>query len=57
MQGLFKHASVSLLALALSGIHAAVRFRSLIVGALEPPAVVASQLAYLVGFFRGLSKP
>ena len=44
-------------ALALSGIHAAVRFRSLIVGALEPPAVVASQLAYLVGFFRGLSKP
>jgi hypothetical protein len=41
-------------ALALSGIHAAIRFRSLVVGALEPPAVVASQGAYLVGFGAGL---
>jgi glycosyltransferase involved in cell wall biosynthesis len=41
-------------ALALSGIHAAIRFRSLVVGALEPPAVVASQGAYLLGFGAGL---
>ncbi len=41
-------------ALVLSGIHAAVRFRSLVVGALQPPAVVASQAAYLVGFALGL---
>jgi hypothetical protein len=41
-------------ALALSGVHAAVRFRSLVVGALEPPAVVASQAVYLLGFARGL---
>jgi glycosyltransferase involved in cell wall biosynthesis len=41
-------------ALALSGIHAALRFHSLAVGALEPPAVVASQGAYLVGFVLGL---
>ncbi len=41
-------------ALLLSGIHAAVRFRSVAVGALEPPAVVASQAAYLVGFALGL---
>ncbi len=42
-------------ALVASGIHAAVRFRSLVVGALEPPAVVASQAAYLAGFLRGLA--
>ena len=42
-------------ALGASGIHAAVRFRSLAVGALEPPAVVASQAAYLAGFLRGLA--
>jgi glycosyltransferase involved in cell wall biosynthesis len=41
-------------ALVLSGIHAALRFRSVIVGALEPPAVVASQVAYLAGFALGL---
>jgi hypothetical protein len=43
-------------ALVLSGIHAALRFRSLAVGVLEPPAVVGSQAAYLVGFLRGLTK-
>jgi glycosyltransferase involved in cell wall biosynthesis len=42
-------------ALILSGVHAAVRFRSLVVGALEPPAVVASQAAYLLGFGAGLT--
>jgi len=42
-------------ALALSGIHAAVRFHSLEVGVLQPPAVVASQAAYLVGFALGLT--
>jgi glycosyltransferase involved in cell wall biosynthesis len=41
-------------ALAASGVHAAVRFRSLAVGALEPAAVVASQVAYAYGFVRGL---
>jgi uncharacterized membrane protein (Fun14 family) len=41
-------------ALLLSGIHAALRFRSVIVGLLEPPAVAASQAAYLVGFALGL---
>jgi hypothetical protein len=41
-------------ALVASGIHAAVRFRSLLVGALEPPAVMASQAVYLAGFARGL---
>jgi hypothetical protein len=41
-------------ALLLSGLHAAVRFRSVAVGALEPPAVVASQAAYVVGFVAGL---
>jgi glycosyltransferase involved in cell wall biosynthesis len=44
-------------ALALSGAHAALRFRSVAVGVLEPPAVVASQAAYLAGFVRGLSQP
>ncbi|MFL5950842.1 MAG: glycosyltransferase [Gaiellaceae bacterium] len=42
--------------LLLSGVHAAVRFHSAIVGLLEPPAVVANQLAYLVGFVRGLTE-
>jgi glycosyltransferase involved in cell wall biosynthesis len=41
-------------ALALSGVHAAVRFHSLAVGVLVPPAIVASQAAYLVGFALGL---
>ena len=41
-------------ALLLSGMHAALRFRSVIVGLLEPPAVAASQAAYLVGFALGL---
>jgi glycosyltransferase involved in cell wall biosynthesis len=41
-------------ALVLSGLHAAVRFHSLAVGALEPLAVVASQAAYVVGFAAGL---
>src|SRR5262249_47293648 len=41
-------------ALAASGIHAAIRFRSLTVGVLEPAAVVISQAAYLLGFVRGL---
>ena len=41
-------------ALVLSGLHAAVRFSSLAVGVLEPPAVLASQAAYLVGFVLGL---
>ena len=43
-------------ALAVSGVHAAVRFRALAVGALEPPAVIASQLVYLAGFVRGVSE-
>jgi glycosyltransferase involved in cell wall biosynthesis len=41
-------------ALVLSGVHAAIRFRSVAVGALEPAAVVASQAAYLTGFALGL---
>jgi len=41
-------------ALTVSGIHAAVRFRSVVVGLLQPPAVIASQATYLVGFVRGL---
>jgi glycosyltransferase involved in cell wall biosynthesis len=40
-------------ALCLSGVHAAIRFRSARVGLLEPPAVVATQVAYLVGFLLG----
>jgi len=43
-------------ALAASGLHAAVRFRSLVVGLVEPPAVVLSQAAYVYGFVRGLSE-
>jgi hypothetical protein len=38
-----------------SGLHAALRFRSLTVGVLEPPAVVATELAYVWGFVRGFS--
>jgi glycosyltransferase involved in cell wall biosynthesis len=41
-------------ALLLSGVHAALRFRSVVVGALEPAAVLASQAAYLAGFALGL---
>jgi hypothetical protein len=41
-------------ALVASGIHAALRFRSLATGVLEPPAVVATQAAYAYGFVRGL---
>ena len=44
-------------ALVASGIHAAARFRSPAVGLLEPPAVVASQAAYVCGFVRGLAEP
>jgi glycosyltransferase involved in cell wall biosynthesis len=40
-------------ALVLSGLHAAIRFRSALVGLLEPPAVVVTQAAYLVGFAAG----
>jgi hypothetical protein len=40
--------------LLVSGIHAAARFRSLAVGVLQPPAVVASQATYVCGFVRGL---
>jgi glycosyltransferase involved in cell wall biosynthesis len=43
-------------ALAASGLHASLRFRSLAVGLLQPPAVVASQAAYMVGFVRGLTR-
>jgi glycosyltransferase involved in cell wall biosynthesis len=42
-------------ALAASGVHAAARFRSVRVGVLEPPAVIATQVAYLAGFVRGLT--
>lgn len=42
--------------LGLSGIHAAARFRSLAIGVLEPPAVVASQVAYVCGFVRGVAE-
>ena len=42
-------------ALVLSGVHAGVRFRSLAVAVLEPPAVVASQVVYCCGFARGVS--
>jgi hypothetical protein len=41
-------------ALAASGLHAAARFRSVAVGALQPLAVVASQGVYLCGFVRGV---
>jgi glycosyltransferase involved in cell wall biosynthesis len=40
--------------LTVSGIHAAARFRSLALGVLQPPAVLASQATYVVGFVRGL---
>jgi glycosyltransferase involved in cell wall biosynthesis len=45
------------IALAVSGIHAAARFHSPLLGLLQPPAVVVSQGAYLVGFLRGLIEP
>ena len=41
-------------ALLLSGVHAAARFRSVAVGALQAPAVLVSQAAYLVGFALGV---
>jgi hypothetical protein len=41
-------------ALAVSAIHAGVRFGSPAVAVVHPPAVVASQAAYLAGFVRGL---
>jgi glycosyltransferase involved in cell wall biosynthesis len=44
-------------ALAASGIHAAARFHSPLLGLLQPPAVVVSQAAYLLGFLRGLIEP
>ncbi len=44
-------------ALVVSAMHTAVRFRSLVVGALEPFAVIASQVAYLCGFARGVAEP
>jgi glycosyltransferase involved in cell wall biosynthesis len=43
-------------AMAASGIHAAARFRSFAVGLLEPPAVMASQVAYIFGFIRGVAR-
>jgi hypothetical protein len=43
-------------ALLLSGLHAAIRFGSLLVGAAQPPAVVATQAVYLVGFADGLRR-
>jgi hypothetical protein len=45
------------IALAVSGIHAAARFHSPLLGLLQPPAVVVSQAAYLLGFLRGLIEP
>jgi hypothetical protein len=42
------------LALGASGLHAALRFRSFVVGVLEPPTVLASQVAYVYGFTLGL---
>ena len=42
-------------ALAVSGIHAAARFRSVAIGLLQPLAVVASQATYLLGFVRGVT--
>jgi glycosyltransferase involved in cell wall biosynthesis len=42
--------------LCLSGVHAAFRFHSLGVGLLQPFAVIASQVTYLVGFVRGVSE-
>jgi glycosyltransferase involved in cell wall biosynthesis len=42
-------------ALAVSGVHASIRFRSLTVGLLQPPAAIATHAAYLCGFLRGLA--
>ena len=41
-------------ALIVSGVRAAVRFRSAAVGFLQPPAVIVTQAAYLYGFVRAL---
>jgi glycosyltransferase involved in cell wall biosynthesis len=41
-------------ALVASGVHAAARFRSLAVGLLEPPAVMATHAAYAYAFVRGV---
>jgi glycosyltransferase involved in cell wall biosynthesis len=43
-------------ALVASGIRAGVRFRSVVVGVLEPLAVIPTQVAYLFGFARGLMR-
>jgi glycosyltransferase involved in cell wall biosynthesis len=43
-------------ALVVSGIHAAVRFHSVVVGLLQPFAVLATQATYLCGFVRGLTE-
>jgi glycosyltransferase involved in cell wall biosynthesis len=40
--------------LALSGIHAGLRFRSALVGAVQPFAAVATQGTYFLGFLRGV---
>jgi hypothetical protein len=45
------------LALVVSALHAAARFRSVLVGLLMPPAIVAGQAVYLVGFLRGVMEP
>ena len=42
-------------ALLASGMHAAARFQSVRVGLLEPPAVVGTQVAYRLGFLRGVT--
>jgi glycosyltransferase involved in cell wall biosynthesis len=42
-------------ALAVSGVHAAIRFRSLTVGLLQPLAAIATHAAYFCGFLRGLA--
>jgi glycosyltransferase involved in cell wall biosynthesis len=41
-------------ALLVSALHAALRFRSIVVGALEPFALIATQMTYAAGFVRGL---
>jgi hypothetical protein len=43
--------------LTITGAFAALRFRSVAVGALTPVAVVATQAAYIAGFARGLLDP
>jgi glycosyltransferase involved in cell wall biosynthesis len=39
-----------------SGLHAALRFHSPLVGVLEPFALIATQVAYVAGFVRGLMR-